>query len=926
MGSLARRTDTRERRGHHGLVYLSDEDEDGEYDIIIGSGRSGQSRSDRERAGDNRILALFSVVVVVAAIISVGILLAVLTSKKESTRASRLEEQLRLKEAKRQGKDNARIEKVSSGTLPRVELGSLKTPSRHELHRRLAPDGTSAEEARKFFVEEGYRYLDQDPLLRDALEQSQQFVGTVCGTDGKRHGWDGEGGGDKMVYINSCLWKQYHRASGRHAHVVGTMDAGGGAKWRRSSPGMANVEKCTVVVFAHRTNGKWGDRWVNANPTCTVSTNSITMGASPLSAASYSVLGRSVTVPAALRNKQARTRFYKHYLSLSPDHSDRPSGPTVPSVSNQEYLDKLDLFDSTLDLTSLRVVDPEDDRLPSIRRTIWEVLADEGTPWLDHIRVDIYEDTLDAVTTMVVDVQEICNQFPATELSIVLPLVDPSAQYRTRTLELLKNLGRLGMHVYSTDMGVHEGNPMLEVVFVNVNILGDLTKLHEETNLGPLPIVAPREIREEYRSQVKRLDEEKPNACIFYLIEPDRLQQTALALESMFRYFNSVYQYPVILLHEDTFNEIYKRDLLSLLGSDLRDTIEFRLVPTLGLPPGQSLRDVPPRTTCNPERGTIGYRNMCYFLTALVHSHMPEYEWHLRLDTDSIFTVDVGYDIFRFMEEKGAVYGFADISFEHKECTEGLFNLARKFVKSRELEDQFIEYWDENQVFYNNFEISRSSLWFSDLYQDYLQEIINSNGIYKHRWGDAPIKTAFLSISQPLETIHHFRDLGYIHMPFSNKQGAPLHFERPYWIFRDPFEYYDEKVELYKAKHLVKPPASSEKVLVLYPVAWFGHGETPVQNTAALSGFLSVKKEDMVASGQWEMLSRSEKGVIEQLSPKRSLVNTLDFKSMYASSKVVLKEDHPKRAGGSLAYSLMAGGFFILLVIVMFSFLLLLQK
>ncbi len=49
-------------------------------------------------------------------------------------------------------------------------------------------------------------------------------------------------------------------------------------------------------------------------------------------------------------------------------------------------------------------------------------------------------------------------------------------------------------------------------------------------------------------------------------------------------------------------------------------------------------------------------------------------------------------------------------------------------------------------VYYNNFELSRVDLWRTKEYTDYFLELDRSGGIFRYRWGDAPIRTISLAL------------------------------------------------------------------------------------------------------------------------------------------------------------------------------------
>lgn len=70
--------------------------------------------------------------------------------------------------------------------------------------------------------------------------------------------------------------------------------------------------------------------------------------------------------------------------------------------------------------------------------------------------------------------------------------------------------------------------------------------------------------------------------------------------------------------------------------------------------------------------------------------------------------------------------------------------------------------------FWSNFEIARTDIFNSPIYEKYFEHLEASGGFYKERWGDAPIHSLAVGMLLNLEEIHYFRDIGYRHSQISH--------------------------------------------------------------------------------------------------------------------------------------------------------------
>jgi hypothetical protein len=180
-----------------------------------------------------------------------------------------------------------------------------------------------------------------------------------------------------------------------------------------------------------------------------------------------------------------------------------------------------------------------------------------------------------------------------------------------------------------------------------------------------------------------------------------------------------------------------------------------------------------------------------------VQDILDEYEWHWRLDDDSVFLGPVGYDPFRLMKENGKRYGFNRILHDNENCVVGLWDAAKAFAAERGVDPAFLDNWDNGVVFYNNFEISHRSIWRDPVVRAFLEHIDQLGGIYYVRWGDAPIRSLAVALAVPETQLHFFSDVGYAHLPYhSNKPAAlPPPLTGALWHLDGAFQYVRDLTE-----------------------------------------------------------------------------------------------------------------------------------
>ena len=154
----------------------------------------------------------------------------------------------------------------------------------------------------------------------------------------------------------------------------------------------------------------------------------------------------------------------------------------------------------------------------------------------------------------------------------------------------------------------------------------------------------------------------------------------------------------------------------------------------------------------------MGYRHMCRFFSGEMYkqSSLKEYNYYLRLDTDSFIHTPLNYDIFEWAEENKCYYGCIApaIQKDNPKVIDGLWSF---------INDLYPNTIPEGMMFYTNFEIGNVKWFLTSPYMEFYNEIDKCGGIYTKRWGDAPIKFLGINLFMPKENIKPVSGFTYQH-------------------------------------------------------------------------------------------------------------------------------------------------------------------
>lgn len=142
---------------------------------------------------------------------------------------------------------------------------------------------------------------------------------------------------------------------------------------------------------------------------------------------------------------------------------------------------------------------------------------------------------------------------------------------------------------------------------------------------------------------------------------------------------------------------------------------------------------------------TMGYRHMCRFFSGQLYEFdiVKDYDYYLRLDTDSFIHTPLSYDIFDWAEKNECYYGYIApaVQVDNPKVVEGLSERVNEIMPNN---------IPSGTMFYTNFELGKISWFLHSGYMEFYNYLDESGGFYIKRWGDAPIK--FLGVNLLMES------------------------------------------------------------------------------------------------------------------------------------------------------------------------------
>ncbi|EPZ31145.1 nucleotide-diphospho-sugar transferase [Rozella allomycis CSF55] len=149
--------------------------------------------------------------------------------------------------------------------------------------------------------------------------------------------------------------------------------------------------------------------------------------------------------------------------------------------------------------------------------------------------------------------------------------------------------------------------------------------------------------------------------------------------------------------------------------------------------------------------GAHGYKKMIrfWFYEILYEDIVKQFDYYLRLDTDSFIHSPILEDPFEFMNFNNKSYAYRLITDEMPFVIEGLMDFVDNYIKSHETlaktNNLYIPGPDKRKdygcpQFYNNFEIVDIKRFKTPQMEEFFKAVDDTKRIFTHRWGDAPLR------------------------------------------------------------------------------------------------------------------------------------------------------------------------------------------
>ncbi|KIM89451.1 glycosyltransferase family 15 protein [Piloderma croceum F 1598] len=285
-------------------------------------------------------------------------------------------------------------------------------------------------------------------------------------------------------------------------------------------------------------------------------------------------------------------------------------------------------------------------------------------------------------------------------------------------------------------------------------------------------------------------------AAILYLIRLEDASDLLDSLASVKRNLPGP-PWPVILFHTGDFDEegprielvdnVYNHLGANNASKEFTERIEFVKL-DWRLPEGIS----PDVNVVNPvfAHQWPGYHHMCSFFSTQIFSHprLKDLTYYMRLDTDSLFTAPLCYDPIEVIHHRQRSYGYVFIGSEPQWVTSGMWALVQNYTNTHPSVDKQLrlnnwkwshrnEDGDESLDFSGygtNLEIVNLGAFRRRDIREWLDAIESyPEGIYKWRWGDAPLRYAtvqmFFDVEKDTELLCGIR---YTH-PWNEHKHCP---------------------------------------------------------------------------------------------------------------------------------------------------------
>lgn len=173
------------------------------------------------------------------------------------------------------------------------------------------------------------------------------------------------------------------------------------------------------------------------------------------------------------------------------------------------------------------------------------------------------------------------------------------------------------------------------------------------------------------------------------------------------------------------------------------------------------------KTPACADRSNLGYKHMMRFYCMQMPKMLETwgYDKWWRLDDDSFILEPIDYSVFKWMNKKGAVYGYVHtkipVAPQAKLTERTLLPVVADYMKANDIELRWGELNSRN--YYNNFHVTSVHFWQKPVVRRFLEFLDKTQGIYVHRWGDHLIQALTLKLFADHGQVEKLPGIAYLH-------------------------------------------------------------------------------------------------------------------------------------------------------------------
>lgn len=281
-------------------------------------------------------------------------------------------------------------------------------------------------------------------------------------------------------------------------------------------------------------------------------------------------------------------------------------------------------------------------------------------------------------------------------------------------------------------------------------------------------------------------------ATIFSVVRYPDKDVLAKTIERFESSFNSKFNYPYTFVSNKPFPDDFKTELLSKTKAPMhfyqmeQDLWEW----PESIDENRLQREMDRLDRLGVTHAQLRYyRRRCRFYL-IMFQKMPElrrYKWYWRLDPSSDFFTDVKYDVFKYLEGTGRIYGFNTNIYDEPHTIATLWKQTLKWLNTGDNykfvnKNGAFQWLTENQQhpgktdflggysscrFFPSFEIGNLDFFRSEAYTKWAEMLESTGKFFYDAWGEGPVHSIALGLFADKKDIHWFRDIGFSRLPFA---------------------------------------------------------------------------------------------------------------------------------------------------------------